>query len=114
MNAATDLDLWLAEVYRPQGHRLGILSAGDIPDAVAAADRTMRAHGFEPARRHAHVQPRPDEAAVRPADLADFVRRYGHEFSAAVIGAAVMDESVAAALASERIAARVVPERATI
>ena len=103
------LERRLAEVYEPAGHRLGILSAGVDAAAVAAVDRVIARRGLEPGRRHARVQPRPGESAVRAEDLADFVRRYGHEYQAAVLapGVSASDATGALALAlrEERVAA---------
>jgi predicted alpha/beta hydrolase family esterase len=110
--ASDDLDTWLSEVYRPAGHRLGILSAG-LPDNDAArVDRVIRAGGLVPPRRHARVQPRPGEAKVRPADLADFVRRYGHEYQAALVDSALLEgpggDELLAALQAEKVPSRTI------
>ncbi|MEV7013849.1 hypothetical protein [Streptosporangium sp. NPDC051022] len=74
----------LTTFYRPAGHRLGILVPGDCPggDAAIVAD-VLTAHGHSPERRLARLRPRPGETGVPPAEVADFLRRYGHEYGAA-------------------------------
>jgi kynureninase len=72
----------LERFYRPAGHRLGIVILAEGPPAAAAvAAEVLSARGQVPARRLARLQPRPDEPSVRPQDVADFLRRYGHEYS---------------------------------
>lgn len=105
-----DLDGWLAERFRPEGHRLGILTAEAPEEAVEAVDRVIAASGLSPRRRHARLTPRAGEAGLRAADVADFIERYGHEYQAAVIDASLMlgDDAplVRAALANEAVHAR--------
>ncbi|GAA1701350.1 hypothetical protein GCM10009808_19080 [Microbacterium sediminicola] len=88
VNASSEdlaLDAWLEEVYRPDGHRLGILSAAITTAAAGAVDDAIASEGLLPIRRHAQLTPRTGEDQLRPEDVADFVRRYGHEYQAAVI-----------------------------
>lgn len=74
----------LDELYRPDGHRLGIAVAGDCADGDATtAAAVLVAHGHAPERRLARLRPRPDEAHARPEDLAGFLERYGHEYGVA-------------------------------
>lgn len=80
----------LAEHYTPHGRRLGILVAGAL-DAQddAAVDGAVAASGQLPQRRVARLQPRVGEASLRAEDVVDFARRYGHEYSVAVLAGAV-------------------------
>ncbi|GAA3412214.1 hypothetical protein [Streptosporangium vulgare] len=74
----------LAAYYRPAGLRLGIvLSSGCVGDDVTAAADILTAHGQPPPRRLALLHPRPGDPDTRPDDIADFLRRYGHEYATA-------------------------------
>jgi hypothetical protein len=74
----------LLEEFRPHGHRLGIvlLTTSDPAD-VAAASAALARHGLTPERRLARLHPRPGEDRHRGEDVADFLRRYGHEYAVA-------------------------------
>ncbi len=74
----------LGALYRPNGHRLGIVVSGACPDDEAAvAAGALEAHGQRPQRRLARLNPRPGEAAARPGEVLDFLVRYGHEYAVA-------------------------------
>jgi hypothetical protein len=76
----------LAERYRPAGKRPGILTTSEVPAEVdAAAAAAVAASGQLPSRRLARLHARPGERAVRAADVADFVGRYGHEYAQVVL-----------------------------
>jgi predicted alpha/beta hydrolase family esterase len=105
----TGLDAWLEAVYAPSGHRLGILSVAADASSTAAVDRRLTAAGLRAERRHARLQPRPGEQRHRPGDVADFARRYGHEYSAAVLSAGSLPDDgdqrlVTAAFTAEGVA----------
>ncbi len=89
-----DVDSWLTTHYVPSGQRLGIVieaSAGcSVVDAAAEA---IGRHGLSADRRLARLQPRSGEMACRPEDVADFLVRYGHEYSVAILPTA--DRAVA-------------------
>lgn len=73
--------------FQPSGRRLGILVAGDVSnDTVVAIDDVLRERGADPVRHRALLTPRVDESELRPEEVADFGRRYGHEYSVAVFG----------------------------
>ncbi|MEU0486678.1 hypothetical protein ABZ260_46880 [Streptosporangium sp. NPDC006013] len=94
----------LAAYYRPKGLRLGIvLSSGCADDDVAAAAAdTLTAHGQPPPRRLARLHPRPGEPGPRPADIADFLRKYGHEYAAAWLPAPAGEADLASITAAAR------------
>lgn len=96
-------------LHQPAGARLGILTClSDSPALLAEIAAVLSASGQRPARRLAAVRPRPGEQATRPGDLADFIVRYGHEYTAVVIDAALATEAVAQACAAEGCALVVV------
>lgn len=88
--------------HRPGGHRLGIAvgmpAPDDLLDGLAAI---LRASGHDPVRRLARVRPRPGEAATRPEDVAYFVERYGHEYTAIVLDPDSSSDAVTRACAAE-------------
>ncbi|PZU36592.1 MAG: hypothetical protein DI573_13355 [Microbacterium sp.] len=84
------IEAWIDRTYRPFGHRLGVLSAGELAlSDLDALDRAVVAGGMRPERRHARLQPRPGEHGLRVEDVADFARKYGHEYQLAVIDTAL-------------------------
>lgn len=93
----------LAAYYRPEGLRLGIvLSSGCADEDVTAAADTLTAHGQPPPRRLARLHPRPGEPDTRPADIADFLRRYGHEYATAWLPAPADEADLASVTAAAR------------
>jgi hypothetical protein len=91
----------MVELMTPSGVRLGIVVEHDAtPEVVEFASQHLYRHGLEPARRLARIQPRLGEPKLRSADLADFVERYGHEYTTLMFDGAstfASDSSVAAA-----------------
>ncbi|MBD3750904.1 MAG: alpha/beta hydrolase [Micrococcales bacterium] len=96
---STTLDRWLAQTYAPSGHRQGILTVQADAAVIESVDRAVAAGGREPSRRHARLHPRIGEDRVRAADVEDFVRRYGHEYQAAVVDPRLFEGSEGATLA---------------
>jgi phenylacetic acid degradation operon negative regulatory protein len=90
------------ELHRPSGVRLGIATcvAGQ-PGLMNGIGAVLTDAGQLPDRRLARVRPRPGEPAARPEDLADFIRRYGHEYTTVVIDAALADDAIEQACADE-------------
>ncbi|MFI5893487.1 hypothetical protein ACIA5D_25625 [Actinoplanes sp. NPDC051513] len=88
--------------HRPAGRRLGIAvgmpAPGDLLDGIT---EVLRDAGVPPARRLAHLRPRPGEAATRPEDAAYFIDRYGHEYTIIVLAPAHSNDAVAEACAAE-------------
>jgi predicted alpha/beta hydrolase family esterase len=89
-DAEEAIGAWIDRTYRPFGHRLGVLSAGELaPSDLDALDRAVVGSGMRPDRRHARLQPRPGERRLRAEDVADFAQKYGHEYQLAVIDSAL-------------------------
>lgn len=90
--------------YAPHGSRLGIVVADDCPahDAAVVA-AALVAHGQAPERRLAWLRPRPGTSAPSIDEVADFLRRYGHEYGVAWLPATAPPaalETIAAAARS--------------
>lgn len=78
--------------FVPSGTRLGVIVTHDAPPSTTrAVDAAAISAGLVPARRVARLRPRVGEDTIRPPDIADFIRRYGHEFVSVVLPAAVQD-----------------------
>jgi predicted alpha/beta hydrolase family esterase len=93
---------WLDRTYRPFGHRLGVMSAGNLaPSDIDALDGAVLAGGMRPERRHARLQPRPGEPRLRAEDVTDFAQKYGHEYQLAAIDSALGAEGDGAEQALE-------------
>jgi predicted alpha/beta hydrolase family esterase len=92
-SATTEAEAFGAQLersFRPDGHRLGMVVIGSIDDTrLGVVDSALRAHGLEPDRRRALLQPRAGEPTVRAGDAAEFGELYGHEYSVAVVDEAV-------------------------
>jgi hypothetical protein len=98
----TGLRALLDAAYRPAPPRLGILMLSGAPaDEVAVATEALAAHGMTAERRLARLLPRSGEDAHRGGDVADFLRRYGHEYAVAWLPAAGLDDRAAVAAAAE-------------
>jgi hypothetical protein len=92
----------LDRAYRPAPPRLGILMLSGAPaDEVAVATEALAAHGLTAERRLARLLPRIGEDAHRAGDVADFLRRYGHEYVVAWLPAALDDRAAVAVAAAE-------------
>ncbi|WP_020495827.1 hypothetical protein [Sciscionella marina] len=98
---------FLTEHFHPTGVRLGILVLAECEDAVEeVAAEQLRAHGLRPARRLAKLRPRTTEPTVRSADLVDFLQRYGHEYSVALLPTITMTGQPLDTVAVEQAARR--------
>jgi len=94
----------LTTAHRPSGRRLGIALAGRIPaELVAHAEQLLTITGHRPLRRLATLRPRHGENLARTEDVTDFVRRYGHEYTALVVSAELNSSSLAHACRSEGV-----------
>ncbi len=83
----------LTEQRAAGGRRLGMIVAHGDAAAEQLASELLLAAGLAPARRLARLLPRPDETEPRPADVADFVRHYGHEYVTAVMPSQVFPDA---------------------
>jgi len=102
----TDLGAVLDRVrtaHRPSGRRLGVAVALPAPaalvDGVAAI---LTDSGQLPARRLARLRPRPGESTTRAQDVAWFVERFGHEYTAVVLAPGMLTPVVETACRSEQ------------
>lgn len=88
--------------HRPVDRRLGIAVGMPAPtDLLDGIAEILRDAGAAPARRLAHLRPRPGEAATRPGDAAYFIERYGHEYTVIVLAPAHSNDAVAEACTAE-------------
>lgn len=84
----------VAELFRPAGHALGIVSCGAVSPLIKALlSTTLEAHSLAPARRLALLQPRIGETQVRTSDAVEFLDHYGHEYALAWISLTSEDTS---------------------
>lgn len=87
---ATDTDVAnatpvISEFYCAVPPRRGVLVEWTSRESVTdAAGTVLRSHGYDAARFLARVHPRCGENALRSGDLADFLVRYGHEYSTVI------------------------------
>jgi hypothetical protein len=92
----------LEDAFRPAAPRLGILMLSGAPeDDVAVATEALAAHGLTAQRRLARLLPRIGEDAHRAGDVADFLRRYGHEYAVAWLPAGLGDRPAVEAAAAQ-------------
>lgn len=97
---------FLEESYRPAGPRMQVMLGSPIPEIVEdEAIRIVREKGLVPDRRLNRLQSRPGETALRTDDVEDFLRRYGHEYCAALfpLSGGLDRDRIAAAAAAEHI-----------
>jgi len=72
--------------HLPSGRRLGIAVAGPVsPHLRRHAELLLERAGQRPVRRLATLRPRVGEPRTRAEDVADFVRRYGHEYTVVTV-----------------------------
>ena len=103
----------LARLYAPQGVRQKIMLTSSAPQwLVEQARELVGAAGRRPDREVCLLHPRPGETRVRAEDAADFLHRYGHEFSVAYFDAG--DLAVTARDEIDRISAAARSEQVVI
>jgi hypothetical protein len=86
----------LDAAFRPAPPRLGILMlSGATEEEIAVAAKALGAHGLTAERRLARLLPRIGEDAHRSEDVADFLRRYGHEYAVAWLPADALEDRAA-------------------
>lgn len=75
----------LAQQVADRGYRLGVIVENGDHFGEHEASALLTSVGLLPSRRLARLHPRHGETLLRSADLADFGRRYGHEYVVALL-----------------------------
>lgn len=88
MNSLTvNMHLMLVSFYRPTPERFKILIEADaFPSDRYAAESHLKWHGYDPQQALLTLEPRPGEAAVRQADIADLLEREGASIALVWLG----------------------------
>jgi kynureninase len=95
---------FLDDAYRPVGYRAQLMVGfPPLPRFESAATDAVSRAGLDPARRVARMHPRPGEQHLRTDDLVEFITKYGHEYSAGLLGATSTQEMAAVTAAARAV-----------